>query len=281
MKRGWYLGILLVLITTITLPAEARTFRTDVEECNPDSLVDIEGRNGKDGSEPINFCWLNVPDQLDQSVELPSDRGSLFDTFGGGGRGAFGFLRQQALSDFFIRFDYPTLLADLGNPTDPEDPDAFSVLGGGLVEYGLARSTSPGTNVFNTSFVIPVIRITWNVDDRILQFADGIFHEDREAPGESVGVRLIFYGDGSQPIVDRIVNGAAFEILGLRNAGFRYVSTSVWDGSKEPPCDRFDIAGNPLCTSSVPEPSSFALFGIGLIASVLGWRSRRLRVRPI
>jgi hypothetical protein len=72
-----------------------------------------------------------------------------------------------------------------------------------------------------------------------------------------------------------------FQLNGLRGTpdnpgGYIYASSDVWSGRAQP-CDTFFSNGTCNYLSTVPEPSSIALLGLGFLALVFGIR----RANPI
>src|SRR5687768_12250628 len=164
---------IVIFLALLASSATARTFRTDLFDCGGTlaGLADLEV-NQPD----VLYCWGNIPREIQLRVQLPTDKGTSHETFGGtGGISALGFVHRQAVFNYIIQaFDYPQFLRDIG------DYPAGATLDRPRVETsndctfttcipiagmrGLARRLDPANN---SPFDIPLLRINWFLDPNI------------------------------------------------------------------------------------------------------------------
>ncbi len=274
MRRLALVGVVLAAALT-ALPTSARTIRADLNSCGS-TLANLDALDPS-----ILYCWGNVPPQIGLQVALPTDNQAATQNDAViGGQGApnpnryFGYYHSQPgeIFNFFINaFDYPKFLIDIGNPNGVGLDEPYV-----QVTHGLARLNDPSND---NPFEIPLLRINWIIDPDLASYTQIFEPGLGEINGTNYfGVQLIFYGDnpsfapGLSGYPDQ---GVGFEINGLVDTK-TYTYTTLWWQDDRAPCSSFGNDGQPLCTAaSVPEPSTVALFGLGLLALVIGLRTGR------
>lgn len=244
--RRLSLGFIALVVVVLAMPASARTFRTDAQDCFDQFAT---------------TCWEQIP------VPFGSPAGAV--PVLPIGQSTYGLI-SDALSgmvfytpNFSIKaFDFQAFLTAEGESSSLVDVKAYA---------GLTRSTA-GTPWTGTE--TPLLRIDWRFDFAQLGAYTDVFEPFPTDFPSSVGVQLLF---GLTP-------GDGFQLNGLALGGYKYafssdrLGTPIWSGAEEP-CDTFANDGTCIGLSSVPEPSSIALLGLGFLALFAGMRGKPARAR--
>ena len=252
--RGLSLAGVVAVTLLLTLPASARTFRTDLNACNdPNSFFGT-------------VCWGGAPSGPNFVPPLPTGGETVFTPSSDGPAPP-----EFSTSSFdLVAFDYAQFVLDNAGFFAANTIAApFEVVSHGLSRPDSAVDHDNGTPWTDTAND-PLLRINWFFDIALLPMFSDLFEDVQTVSGVNYfGVQLIFDGQG-------------FELNGLMPAGMAYSRSftpngdEIWNGASQP-CATFTNAG--VCAASVPEPSSIALIGPGLLALVAAVRMRRRPAR--